>query len=367
VEETMTTTTQATPKTLNANELTTLAKAQGPCVTIRVPDFHPGAGGPTRSVLLRQLTQNAATQLRDMHKSQEAEKVITSLEQLASISEAAHGGPGFTLFVSPDTTEVFRTPGVHEHTAVGECFDLLAHVAPASAPPVIYALGVSKKQIRFWKIDEDAAEELPLPPGVPESLAEAAALDQPDHNLESRASAGPSAGGIHGVRFGTSTDRDTDADYLHNFLTQVHRGVKAAVKGVPVFLVGVKEELAEYRKAAKGNGVLEMEWHNTPERCAADQLAARAREAAQARYRMAAESTLKGLPETTHHLTGNLEAITQAAKDGRVHKLVVAENAVAGAALNQAVVEALRTGAEVAALPVADLPQIGIAGAILRY
>jgi hypothetical protein len=363
----MTTTTQSTPKTLNANELTALAKAQGPCVTIRVPDFHPGAAGPVRSVLVRQLTQNAATRLRDMHKSEEAQKVITSLEQLASIGEAAHGGPGFTIFVSPDTNEVYRTPGVQQHTSVGECFDLLAHVAPASAPPTIYALGVSKKLIRFWKIEGSAAEDLELPPGVPESLVEAAALDQPDHNLESRSPAGPSAGGIHGVRFGTSTDRDTDADYLHNFLTQVHRGIKAAVKGVPVFLVGVKEELAEYRKAAKGNGILEVEWHTTPDRLAVDQLAAHAKEAAFAHYRAAAEATLKALPETTHHLAGDLEAITKAAKEGRVHKLVVAETAASSAALNQAVVEALRTGAEVAALPAADLPKIGIAGAILRY
>lgn len=365
----MTTITQATPKTLNTNELTMLAKAAGPCVTIRVPDSHPGAPEGSRGVLLRQLTQNAATQLREMHRTPEVDRVITSLEQLAAIDETTHGGPGFTLFCSPASLDAYRTPGVREHVSVGEHFELLPHVAAATAPPVVYALGISMKRVRFWRVADGAAEELPVPLDVPESLEAAGGYDKPDHTLENRSSAGPSSGGanrgIGNIRFGNTTDRD--AEHMHTFLAHLHRGIKAAVKGAPIFLIGVKEELAEFRKIAKGHGILEAECHAAPELCAADQVAAHVQKAAISHYRNAGEAALETLLEAKHHLSGNLEAITKAAKEGRVHKLVVAENTAQASQANAAVVEALRTGADIMSLPGEQLAGVGIAGAILRY
>jgi hypothetical protein len=65
----MITTAKSPPKTLDAQELSQLARHTGPCITIQIPDVHPGAAARSRPAYLRQLTQEAARALRDLHPS----------------------------------------------------------------------------------------------------------------------------------------------------------------------------------------------------------------------------------------------------------------------------------------------------------
>lgn len=248
-------------KALNEYELKTLARTEGPCITIQVPGFRPGAPDDVRSTLLRQLTHTAAAQLRDFDRSERGSKLLASLEGSSGDPDVLAGGPGLTLCIAPGLASAFVTPEVREHVTVGSRFHLLPLVAVGALPPEVYALGVNQNHIRVWRVRLGSAEELALPSGVPASLADAGAFDQPDHDLENRSSAGPSVGGMR-VRFGTSAERG-DA-YLYKFCKLVADGLQETIKNTPVMLIGVREDLAEYRRASQRGNLLASEWHAAP-------------------------------------------------------------------------------------------------------
>jgi len=349
---------------LTTSDLRFLASAQGPCITIHLPDHQPGASGPARNVLLRQLTHTAKERLRDFERLPGADRIPALLDAMVEAGQFQNGGPGLALFCAPGVASVFLTPGVSPFVAVGERFALLPVIAQGGIPADAYALGVNRNHVRLWRVHLFDAEELPLPAAVPASLREAGAFDAPDHDLENRSSAGPSVGGSR-VRFGTSADRGEA--YLREFFTLISRGLHDTVRDAPLFLIGVREDLAEYRRADALHSILETEWHEAAEYCSDSDVAAHAREACVQRYRAHADALVRTLVEEKTSIKGDVHAIIAAAKAGRVHRLLVAEAAEPDGPVNMAAVEALCTGGEVVAFQGSDVPDLGALGALLRY
>jgi Bacterial archaeo-eukaryotic release factor family 3 len=81
-------------------------------------------------------------------------------------------------------------------------------------------------------------------------LEEALALDRPDHDLENRSAAGSTPNAMHGVRFGTATERDRKRAYFHNLYRLVDRGLQALnhEQDLPVILAGVEQDTALCRE-----------------------------------------------------------------------------------------------------------------------
>ena len=155
----MITTAKSSLKTLDARELSQLASYKGPCITIQIPDVHPGAAAGSRPAYLRQLTQEAAQALRDLHPSLHRNGLARSLEQLGALLETDHGGPGITLLVAPATEMVYQTPGVApERLTIASRFHILPLLATALAPQEFYILGLSKKQVRLWHYSHGICE-----------------------------------------------------------------------------------------------------------------------------------------------------------------------------------------------------------------
>jgi hypothetical protein len=380
-------TTAKSPKTLDAQELNQLARHTGPCITIQIPDVHPGAAAGSRPAYLRQLTQEAALALRDLHRSPQGDGVVSdglalSLEQLGALLES-HGGPGVTLLAAPGIEMVYQTPGVApEQLTIGSRFHILPLLATALAPHEFHILGLSKKQVRLWHYSHGECKELELPPGVPANLEAAGGYHPPDHALKNHSAAGPSAGTMRGRRFGTSSDRDSGGEHEHHFFGLIAQGLKEALDGAPVLLIGVREELAEFRRAAKQLRIFTSEWQTSPQHCSLAEVQAHAREAAMSEYQRSGQHALQSLPEVREKLMGEPERILKAAAKGRVRCLFVAQGARAPASpaqshadglypgedlLNAAAVETLRTGGEVFTIPGAELPGAVPMAAVLRY
>jgi hypothetical protein len=358
---------------LNIEDLKLLSRHTGPCVTVSVPGYQPGAGAGTRHAHLRQLTQTAVEWLRQLNRP-EASGVVTALENLIGTLDHVHGGPGITLFCAPGFTAAYETPGVHaDAVTVGDRFDLLPFVAAAQTPSHFFVLGISRNKIRLFHYSTGRAEELALPVAVPVSLEDAGAFDEPEHTMDSHSPAGPSVGGLRGVRFASSGDQDSNAVYLRHFFGLVDRGLKETLKGEPLFLAGVQEELSVYRKTAKYPHILESECHGNPEHLSLDQIAKHATAAAMREYSLAADRELQALPQVREKIAGDPGAVFKAANEGRVRQIFVAEEArqagegAAGDLINGAVVEGLRTGAEIFAYPGRELPGMGSIAAVLRY
>jgi hypothetical protein len=376
----MTTSTSITQlKSLHMEDLRALARYHGPCVTIQLPSYHPGAGSGTRLAHLRQLTQAAADGLRKLNWPEKADLVVAAIENLLTSLPLESGGPAITLFCAPRFEAAYATPGIStEEVTVGSRFHLLPQLIAAQAPQDFHVLGISQKHLRLLRYHQGRCEEMPLPASVPASLAAAGGFDKPDHTQESRSAGGPSVGGMRGVRFGTSSDHDSEGEYLRHFFEQVDKGLKETVDGAPLFLAGVQEELAPYRKAAKHAHILAAEYHGNVEHASLDTLAQAAAAAAVREYREASERALDSLPEIAQKITGDPEEVLQAAQAGRVRQIFVAEGAhmaranVAGIYLgedmiNAAVVEGLRTGADIFSLPGNEIKGVGPIAAVLRF
>jgi hypothetical protein len=270
----MITSTSITPlKSLHIADLKVLARYHGPCVTIQLPSYHPGAGGGTRLAHLRQLTQAAADGLRKLNWPEKADLVVAAIEELLHTLPLESGGPGLTLFCAPRFEAAYETPGIDtEEVTVGSRFHLLPQLIAAQAPQVFFILGISQKRLRLFRYHQGRCDEMALPASVPASLAAAGSFDKPDHTQESRSAGGPSVGSMRGVRFGTSSDHDSEGEYLRHFFEQVDKGLKETLDGAPLFLAGVQEELALYRKTAKHAQILGAEylrstrWRKSPAR-----------------------------------------------------------------------------------------------------
>jgi release factor family 3 len=370
-------------KMLDAQELTQLARREGPCITIQLPDVHPGAAAGSRPAYLRQLTHEAAEGLRNLNRSLQGNGLAGSLEQLgALLDDSDHGGPGITLLASPGDEVVYQTPGVaSERLTIASRFHVLPLLAAALAPQEFYILGLSKKQVRLWHYSHGTCEERELPPAVPANLEAAGGYSPPDHALKNHTAAGPS-GTMRGRRFGTSSDRDSGGQHEHHFFGLIAKGLKETVDGAPVFLIGVREELAEFRRAAKQFRIFAGEWHTSPQYCSLAEVRARACDAAMSEYLRAGQHALQSLPEVREKMMGEPEGILKAAAKGRVRCLFVAQGARAPASqaqahadglypgedlLNAATVETLRTGGEVFTIPGETLPGAVPIAAVLRY
>lgn len=375
----MTVTLNGATKLLQANDLKTLARCEGPCITIQIPEFHPGAGNGSRRALLRQLAQKALEDLRKFNPSREAGEVESAI-QSAMDRLTDGGGPGMTAFFAPGHESLFLTPGVHEMVSVGTHLSLAPLAAAAAAPAEVYALGISRKIVRIWKVNGAGAAQLPLPASVPVSLDAAGAFDKPDHDLENRSASGSGTGLMKGVRFGTMSDHDAEGEYMHKFMTLIYKGVHELVKSAPLFLVGVREDLNVMRRAAGQNGILPTEWHTNPEHCSDDEIKQKTQQAAVESSYQASADRLKNLQEQDTRYLDNPSEVFQAAHEGRVHRLFIAEQAppVESAPpeaglfpgenlLNAAAVETLKNGGDVFALRGTTLPTGGTVAAVLRY
>src|SRR6185295_9097732 len=279
-----------------------------------------------------------------------------------------HGGPAMTLFCAPAFEAAFETPvvrtgGTREQATVGSCFHLLPHLAAAHAPHDFFILGLSQNHLRWFRYVSGHCSELPLPTGVPASLQAAGAFDTPEHTLENRSSGGPSVGAMRVERFGVSGDHDSEAEYLCHFFEMVDRNLKDTLRGMPLFLAGVQEEIALYRKTAKYPHILLAECHGNPEHSTLEQIAKHASVGAMREYRATCERALQGLDGIRDKLTEPRQII-EAASAGRVRQLFVAEEAAEEDVLNAAVVEGLRTGAEVFSFPGKEMPGMGSIAAV---
>ena len=363
----MTATVNITSKFLDMDDLKLLSRHAGPCVTVSIPGFQPGAGGGSRHAHLRHLTQTAVEQLGHLNRTETAD-IAAAVELLAGALDDGHGGPGVTLFCAPGFTASYETPGVRaDAVTVGERFHLLPLVSAALIPSRFFVLGVSRNRIRLYHYADGRVEELALPAGVPPSLEAAGAFDEPEHTSNTHSPAGPSVGGLRGVVFASSGDQDSKVKYLRHFLGLVDRGLKDTLKAEPLFLAGVQEELSLYRKTAKYPHIFEAECHGNAEHSSLDQVAKHAAAGAQREYRLTAERALKALPEIRDKIAGDPDGVVIAANEGRVRRILVAEEGAPEETLNAAVVEGLRTGADIFAYPGKELEGFGAIAAVLRY
>ncbi len=177
-----------------------------------------------------------------------------------------------------------------------------------------------------------------------------------------------------GIRVGTLSDREKFPEYLHHFFETVDRELKPTLDGKPLLLMGVHEEVAAYRRAAKHPHILTSDYLGNTDFLTLPNIAALAAKACRAHHQLLAERVFAEyleMPDRGRTLA-HVPAVARAAAEGRVHRLCVrtgAEFAGPGGEdlVNAAVVETLRAGGEVFILPQDKMQAAHPLAAILRY
>ena len=370
----MTPTLSSTHPTLDACAVKLLAGSRGPCITILIPGHHPGAPEGSRRALFHDFVRAAGQRL--------PASMVGPLAEMAEEPEFLRGGPAEAIFRGPEFIARHHVRGpLDEKLVVASHFHLMPFLVSSFAPQEFFILALGRKHLRFLEYSGGDCKELALPAGVPANLEAAGGFDRPDHDLENRAPAGPSVGGMRGVHFGTMSDHEAAPEYLAHFFGRVDRGLKPVLAGKPLLLMGVHEQIAAYRRVAKYGAILIPEVTGNAELLPVAEITASAADAAVKHYYSVGERVLEECREMSdrHRTLGDLHEVLAAAAAGRVHRLCVragtevigplssTPNAESEDLINAAVVETLRAGGEVFALPQDKMPVTSPAAAILRY
>jgi len=369
---------------LDSKALRMLAGKTGPCITIMIPDRHPGAPEGTQRAVLRSHLRTAAGQLAGGALASYAETLLRRLEEISLDPALESGGPGWAIFRFPCFVACYRTHTRMHRLSIASHALLSPFVTDAFAPAESIVLGLNTSLLRLFDYSRGECREIPLPETVPANEEAAGKLGHATRALESRSTYGSARGNSSLVHFGTTSDREKEDVYLHDFFEIVHRGIKPLLMGRPLVLMGVQEEIAAYRRAAKNGEFLLSGEPGSIEFLTPTEIGARVQEAVLGDYHRRGEAVLAELKEMRDRarVATETRVVLRAAAQGRVHQLCArAETPLTGPMepdldrvhaeaedlVNAAIVETLRTGGEVFMLPQKSLNATQPLAAILRY
>jgi Bacterial archaeo-eukaryotic release factor family 3 len=377
-------------ESLNLASIQELVRSPGPCITVLLPSYRPGAQAKSMAALLKTNLQEAARQLAvgKISDSDSAE-LLDPVRQLTQDEQFLAGSHwGRAIYRSPGTLRQIELVGtVRQTLTIGARFQVRPILAELHLPAEFYLLKLTQKRVDLLRCSHFRTEPVELPKGTPRTLDEALAFKQPDHDLENRSTAGASVGGMRGVRFGTGSGRETQQTYLADFYKAVDRSIRTLLNGrkAPLVLTGVDEDATLYRSVNTYQNLLagnvagdsassDEEVYQSAHRIVlADNVEKSAAALAQARERM-----------SPARFSVHLEAILHAAVEGRVDRIYIDEAAQRVGIftdaqpavhshwgeedlLNLAAVETLRNSGSAFPLPNSRMPDGTAVAAVFRY
>ena len=373
---------QLSVEMLGWKDLKPLSASPSPCITITLPAFHQGAPTLPYATQLKQALRVVQQELFKQTFLDAAEILIAPLRKLIATPEMNQSGRDMVIFRSHSLLLRFDLPGpVQFRAVVGRYFHVAPFLHQLSAARAFYILELNQKHIRLLHYLDGACAVVPLPSSLPENVEQDGAFDAPDHMLRNRSSAGTSTGAMTAVSFGTGSEREKSSERLHHFFKSVDEGLATMLRGQPLLLSGASHEVAIYRRASAYAGLLETGIEKDLHSLAPDELALLAHESLQHQSRREAERQLRQLRELagSGQISTGVRPVLKAALEGRVAKLILAENTEFEATrealesdspedlLNAAAVLTIRNGGDVFTLPAESMRAEAPVAAILRY
>jgi len=354
-------------------DLKALAGAVGSCITLVVPI----PNSAELAARLKSGLRSVRKQLAEWHRDTEAaDGLLAPIEQLAANLQTARTWSNSLI--------AFRSPGAFRHywmgervrdiAEVSERFEIRPLLAALAREQRFYLLAIGRHHVRLFRSTRHNTDEVRLEGIAPQNMQGFLNTRQPDHLLEDRTAAGPSAGSMRGVVFGTDSESEKEQERFRHFLKEVERGVTKLLQrdGEPLLLAGVEYDVAIYRQLNTYPHLREEAVHGSPERLTAPALHDRAWEVVS---RCPSEPLQKALADYRKQsgaalVLGDTGAILKAAAEGRVAGLFLSEGAGSGQAddpLNMAALETVLHGGWAFALKPAEMPAKDCAVALLRF
>ena len=318
---------------VDAEVLRSLAHQRGECLTVLLSATHPGAPEGGKLATLKSLIQRQGL----------GADVSRRLESAIEEYDLAGGGPGIVMFAHGHFVAVYRAEVSVSRIVEGDRFLLLPVLRSAGLAHRFLILGLSKKVLRLLQFEDGQCRVLELPDGIPASLEESRGVETSDMKMKNHA-----PGGVGSVRFGNSAADEDQERHLEHWFSRVDEGIAKMTAGEPVLLMGLDDELAAFRRAAKRCSLFEGFIEHGIKDFSLGEIAHWAGECAQ---ELQAKEALKALDRIREWKDRSLVAIdlkevNQASIEGRVQVLCVGVDRDQEALVNVAVTETLCHGGE---------------------
>jgi len=382
--------------TFTRHDLDALAALRGSgLVSIYLPTARSGAATEQGRIRLKNLLTEAEHGLLalDLRRTEAHERLAPGHALLDDEEFWQHQAEGLALFITPDGMHQHRLPvQTNELVHVGSHLHLKPLVALLTGDGRFHVLALSQHDIRLFEGTRDAIREMTLE-GVPRTV-----LDAVGHDVEQRTrglrTVASGSGGRHQGALGHAhgTAREEQKEEVAIFLRQVDRGIAARLgnHGTPLVLAGVEYITAMYRKTSTCTTIVDPVIAGNPDALSATQLHAAAWPLVAARFAASEDAAIFRFreAESAGLASDDIREILRAVHEGRVALLLVAlgeqrwgrydagtlETVLHAEAqqededlLDTAAMAALRTDAEVHAVPMAQMPSGRTIAAVFRY
>jgi hypothetical protein len=313
-------------KLLTIEDLRMLAATHsGPCLTLTMPTHTDPTGAAQDPLVLRDLLRQAGEQL----DANVRDALLAPLRALDTPEFWAHQTGGLALYSAKDLAVYYRVTGTLPARAhVADHFlvrPLLSHLRTGTRYLV---LALSMNHVALFQ--GTLAELHPVKTSeVPHSMSEALGAEWRERLLNTHSHGhGPLAFHGHGE---PSQDKHDDA---LRFFRQVDEGLWPLLHDadLPLILAGVEQTQALFRQVTRYRHVVPGGITGAVAHESAAQLFERVRPIAE---RLAAEREAQAVAEFERHerhgrATASLDALARAAVQGRVRRLLVADDAQVG-------------------------------------
>jgi hypothetical protein len=310
---------------------------------------------------------------------------------------------GLAVLAARDAFHTYRLPfSFEEQVIVSPKFYTKPLLPILSSGGRFLVLALSQDEVRLLQGTRYTVAEVDLE-NVPESLADALRLEDPEARLQFHTTTGPGHGkggaptaGTGASRraafYGTGAPSDDDKQRILRYFQLVDGGLQEMLAGqrIPLVLAGVDYLLPLYREASNYDNILEQDIEGNPEQLSAKELHNRAWALVHPQFRQEQEEAARLYRQLagSERATGELAEAVPAASYGRVETLFVPLNVKRWGTfdasankiefheemqpgdvdlLDLAAVQTLVNGGTVYAVDSGNVPGDGMLAALLRY
>ena len=327
----------AAPEHIDAEVLRRLAHRDGLTATVAFPTVRAAVSTEQNATKLKNALREVDGQLAALGYGQEdiEARLAKPRALLGDHDFWMHQLDGLVLHLGPDEVAVWRTPFDVPERVVVQGAPLLTPLLPALAEAGEFSiLAISRDHVRLLRAAAMGFDRVDLAAhGVPTSAAELPGDDEPPELQQRAGGRGGDPSIFHGHE---------DSDHARIIAERLFRAVDEGVyhlvlRGAPVVLAGVEENVAHYRKITQLPGVLDDAVLGAPEERPDAELHEAAREHVIPHLRAPVDAALERLRERlgTGLATTDLTDLLRAAATGRVEAVLVARGAQAWGALDE--------------------------------
>jgi len=294
----------------------------GPVRDYTLPACHPGTADLSGGERIEKLLQKAEAQLEGSGFGDSIDAIIKPLRRFVGPLDELPGGNAAILFASPTMRRCFRLGEATEERVIVSQYPYITPVLPhLFSEREFYMLAITKKALRFGRWRDGHCVSTPFPAGVPASFEQTEISRRFGHEFQNHSS-GSCAPRMGPARFGTGSQRDELHERLRAYFHEIDRFVCPIVKGAPLVLVGIAQEMALYRSVSNYDCLLCAET-TSPEQLTWSELERLGESTILAAQREDALRLLAEFREVRDRsrVTYNAGEVLDAALEGRVHQL----------------------------------------------